>query len=225
MSHRSAATLWAIGAYPDIRTDVTVPDRSGRRRRHIAVHRSRSLWDEERAEVDGIPVTSPARTILDLASVIGANRLERAFHEADRLGLLDPRALATLCARTTGRRGVGRLRALLAAHHGPSPKTRSALEHRFLYLCHRAGLPTPAINVPVCDYEVDALWPVQRLVVELDGYAFHHARKAFESDRARDAALQLAGYRVLRVTHRRLVEDSSSVIESIRRLLAAGPQA
>jgi uncharacterized protein DUF559 len=124
-----------------------------------------------------------------------------------------------------GVEAAGRLRALLATHIGPSPETRSALEHRFLDLCHRAGLPTPAINVPVCDYEVDALWPAQRLVVELDGYAFHHARKAFESDRTRDAALQLAGYRVLRVTHRRLVDDPSAVIETIRKLLAAGPGA
>jgi uncharacterized protein DUF559/putative AbiEi antitoxin of type IV toxin-antitoxin system len=225
LSHRSAAELWGIGTYLDIRIDVTVPDRSGRHRPHIAVHRPRSLPEEDRGELDGIPVTTPARTIRDLASVVGASRLQRAFHEADRLGLLDVPALAALCTRTSGRRGAGRLRALLATHIGPSPGTRSALEHRFLDLCHRAGLPTPAINVPVCDYEVDALWPAQRLVVELDGYAFHHARKAFETDRTRDAALQLAGYRVLRVTHRRLVDDPSAVIETIRKLLAAGPGA
>jgi uncharacterized protein DUF559 len=223
LSHRSAAALWGIGTYPGIRIDVTVSDRSGRRRPHIAVHRPRSLLEEDRWEVDGIPVTSAARTILDLAGVLGP-RLERAFHEADRLGLLDPRALAALGARASGRRGAGRLRALLAAHHGPSPETRSALEHRFLHLCHRAGLPTPAVNVPVCDYEVDAVWPRQRLVVELDGYAFHHARNVFEADRVRDAVLQLAGYRVLRVTHSRLMKEPSSVVEAIRTLLDAGPR-
>jgi Protein of unknown function (DUF559)/Transcriptional regulator, AbiEi antitoxin len=225
LSHRSAAELWGIGTYPDVRIDVTVADRSGRRRPGIAIHRPRSLLQEDRTDAAGIAVTTPARTILDLAGVIGPRRLERSFHEADRLGLLDPGTLASISTRTTGRRGGGRLRALLAAHIGPSPETRSVLEHRFLRLCHRAGLPTPAVNVPVCEYEVDVLWPAQRLVVELDGYAFHHARKAFESDRARDAALQLAGYRVLRVTHRRLVDDPSAVIETVRTLLAAGRRA
>jgi hypothetical protein len=222
LSHRSAAELWGIGAYADIRIDVTVPDRSGRRRGQIAVHRPRSLPDDDRAEVDGIPVTTPARTILDLAGVIGPTALDRAFHEADRRGLLDTHAIAALFARASGRRGAGRLRALLA-HHRPSPATRSALEHRFLQLCRQAGLPPPAVNVPVCDYEVDALWPAPRLVVELDGYAFHHTRKNFESDRARDAALQLAGYRVLRVTHRRLLEEPNAVVEAIRQLLARPP--
>lgn len=224
LSHRSAAALWDIGAHPDIRIDVTVPDRSGRRRGRITIHRPRSLSDEDRTEVDGIPVTTPARTILDLAGVIGPTALGQAFHEADRRGLLDTHAIATLFARATGRRGAGRLRALLA-HHRPSPETRSALEHRFLQLCRRAGLPSPAVNVPVCDYEVDALWPAQRLVVELDGYAFHHTRKVFESDRVRDAALQLAGYRVLRITHRRLQEEPNSIVQTIHQLLAAGVSA
>jgi hypothetical protein len=221
LSHRSAAELWNFGAYPDIRLDVTVPDRSGRRRPGIAVHRPRFLSDEERAEVDGIPVTTPDRTILDLASVIGASRLERAFEEADRLGLLNALALAALCSRTPRRRGVRRLRVLLANHYGPSPETRSTLEHRFFRLCLQAGLPRPAVNVPVCDYEVDALWAAKRLVVELDGYAFHRGRQEFELDRRRDAVLQLAGYRVLRVTHRRLAQEPRAVVETIRRLLEA----
>jgi hypothetical protein len=225
LSHRSAAELWGIDTYPDIRIDVTVADRSGRRRAGIAIHRPRSLLEDDCTALAGIAVTTPARTILDLAGVIGPRRLERSFHEADRLGLLDPGMLASIFTRTTGRRGGRRLRALVAAHHGPTPETRSALEHRFLRLCHHAGLPTPAVNVRVCDYEVDAVWPEQRLVVELDGYAFHHTRDVFEADRVRDAALQLAGYRILRVTHRRLVEEPSSIVETIRTLLAPGPHA
>lgn len=222
LSHRSASELWGIGSHGEIRIDVTVPDRSGRRRPNIAIHRPRTLRDKDRVTLDGIPVTTPARTLLDLAGVVGPRRLEAAFRDADRRGLLDPPVLEELCALSPRRRGVRHLRALVAAYR-PTPETRSALEHRFVQLCRRAGLPQPAVNVPAGGYEVDALWPAQRLVVELDGYAFHHDRDSFERDRVRDEALQLAGYRVVRVTHRRLVEDPDSIVGSIRSLLADDP--
>ena len=88
-------------------------------------------------------------------------------------------------------------------------------------LCADAGLPTPAVNVLVAGFEVDALWTKARLVVELDGFAYHRSRAAFERDRARDAALQLAGFRVLRITHRRLETEAAVVVEMLRSLLAA----
>jgi len=101
--------------------------------------------------------------------------------------------------------------------------TRSELEHRFLELCRAAGLPRPAVNAVIAGYEVDALWPSARVVVELDGYAFHRTREAFERDRVRDGALQLAGYRVLRVTHRRLERDAAAIVDVVRSLLAVEP--
>jgi uncharacterized protein DUF559 len=101
----------------------------------------------------------------------------------------------------------------------PPPATRSELERRFLDLCHEAGVPPPAIKAWVEGFEVDALWPGRRLVVELDGHAFHHTRAAFERDRVRDASLQLAGYRVLRLTHRRLEVERDAVAETVRSLL------
>jgi hypothetical protein len=96
---------------------------------------------------------------------------------------------------------------------------RPSLERRFLALCKREYLPPPDVNVWLAGFEVDVLWREQRLVVELDGYAFHSARVAFERDRIRDAAIQLAGYRVLRVTHRRLEAEPGAVVEAVRSLL------
>ena len=101
-----------------------------------------------------------------------------------------------------------------------APLTRSALEHSFVRFCRRAGLPVPAVNVSIAGLEVDCVWPDRRVVVELDGYAFHRGRIAFERDRSRDAKLTLAGYTVLRLTHRRLREEAATVAKELRSLLA-----
>jgi Protein of unknown function (DUF559) len=169
---------------------------------------------------DGIPVTTVGRTLLDLAEVVSPIQLRRAFEEADRLELIDIRAIEQLLDRSRGRRGLKPLAALLATHRGPAPPIRSELERLFLDLCHRADLPPPTVNAHVEGLEVDALWPEQRLIVELDGYAFHRTRASFEHDRTRDATLQLAGYRVLRVTHRRLEAEPAAVAGTVRSLLA-----
>ena len=121
-----------------------------------------------------------------------------------------------------GRPGVRPLRSLLAESRLPEPAARSELESRFLDLCHQAGFPPPAVNCLVEGFEVDAAWLAQRAVVELDGYAFHATRAAFERDRRRDAALQVAGYRVIRPTHRRLTLEREAVVGEIRQLLRAG---
>jgi very-short-patch-repair endonuclease len=176
---------------------------------------------DDRALRDGIPVIAVPRTLLDLAEVLGPRQLERAFEHAERLGLLDVRALRRLCERSRGRRGLRTLGDLLAAGSEPTD-TRSALERRFAALCRAGDLPPPAFNVGVGGFEVDALWPRERLIVELDGYLFHRTRRAFESDRARDADLQLAGYRVLRITSRRLDREPAAVAATVRRLLAEG---
>jgi very-short-patch-repair endonuclease len=134
--------------------------------------------------------------------------------------VLDLDELAQLCRTSSGRKGTGRVASLLA-HYRPLPETRSELERRFLRICREAGLPPPAVNVPVAGLEVDFLWPAARLVIELDGYEFHRDRASFERDRRRDAILQLAGYRVLRVTHRRLVEETASVVAELRTMLGS----
>jgi Protein of unknown function (DUF559) len=219
LSHRSAAALWGLAGASAGPTDVT-SERGRPGRRGIVLHRNR-LHEEDRAVRDAIPVTSVARTLFDLAEVLDASRLERAFEEADRLGLPLPRDMKRVCDRSRGRHGLAAIGRLLPRLVAP-PDTRSDLERRFLAFCYDHQLPLPAVNVLVGDLVVDALWATQRLVVELDGYAFHHHRGAFERDRARDAALQVAGYRTIRLTHRRLADEPSAIASQIRRLLRCG---
>jgi very-short-patch-repair endonuclease len=223
LSHTSAGALWGFIAPLPGPVHVTVPHENGLARardgrRGIILHRTRDLPDPQRDTRQRIPATSASRTLLDLAGLLSPMQLRRALEAADRLDLLHIEELTRLREQRRGRKGTGRLRSLLARHR-PLPDTRSELERRFLRLCQDAGLPMPAVNVPVEGLEVDFLWPDLRLVVELDGYAFHRDRAAFERDRRRDAALQLAGYRVIRVTHRRLVEEPAAVVAELRALL------
>jgi hypothetical protein len=147
--------------------------------------------------------------------------LRRSFEEADRLRLLEMRQLEALCERSRGRRGLRALVPLIEAAREPIT-TASPLEDRFAEFCEEQSLPMPTTNVLLLGYEVDALWARQRLVVEMDGFAFHRHRAAFERDRARDAELIAAGYRVVRLTHRRLHDYPEAVAGQLRRLLAAG---
>jgi uncharacterized protein DUF559/putative AbiEi antitoxin of type IV toxin-antitoxin system len=220
LSHRSAAALWQLRT-DDRRTIHVVALRSRHtRRRGIALHLVRTLHADDRASVKGIPVTSVPRTLLDLAEVVRSDVMERALEQAERLQLFDLRAVDELLERSHGRRGLGVLKRALAAYREPAAVTRSELERRFLDLCRDAGLPTPAVNTWVAGQEVDMVWPQQRLVVELDSRTYHQTRAAFDRDRIRDEALQIAGYRVLRVTARRLDTDAAAVIGATRSLLS-----
>jgi hypothetical protein len=217
LSHRSAAALWGLAPYAGSWIDVTAPGSRRAPRDKLIVHGG-VVHPEERGVHDAIPVTSVARTLLDLAEIVDRRRLERAVEEAERLHLFDLRAVERACERNRGRHGLRPLLALLPGL-SPAPETRSVLERQFVAFCREAGLPTPVMNAEVAGFEVDALWPRAGLVVELDGYAFHGTRAAFERDRARDAALQVAGYRVLRLTHRRLTTEPATVEQLIRPLL------
>ena len=153
--------------------------------------------------------------------MVQLRQLVRAFEAAERLGLLDMKQLIAVRDANRGRHGVKALSMLIDGNR-TVPETRSELERRFLDFCRGAGLPAPVMNTAVAGFEVDALWPDRRLVVELDGYSFHRSRRAFEGDRVRDAQLQLAGYRVVRITSRRLAEEEGAVAGTIRRLLRGG---
>jgi hypothetical protein len=212
-SHRTAAFVLGIGVDLWSAVEVSTVDRGVAARPGIVTHRPREL---ERTVVDGIPVTTLPRTLLDLAEVVPARRLERAFEEADRLRLLDRRAVEALCRRSYGRHGLRPLQALLDRERDPPPATRSELEGRFLEACREAGLRPPEVNGFVEGFEVDAFWRAEGLAVELDGFESHGTRAAFERDRRRDERLQLAaGCRVLRFTHRRLDRDTSGVVEAV----------
>ncbi|HEX2097128.1 MAG TPA: DUF559 domain-containing protein [Solirubrobacterales bacterium] len=216
LSHRSAARLWGLTRGPVIPVDLT--GRCGRRRAGIVLHEG-GLTESDRAEVAGIPVTTVARTLLDLADVIDERQLGKVCEEADRLGLLEMRAVEAVCARSPGRRGLKPLRRLAEEARAPE-FGRSRLEDRVLALCREHDLPSPQTNVEVLGCEVDAFWPQAKLVAEADSWSFHHHRAAFESDRARDARMQAEGYNVVRLTHRRLEREPDTVAAELRRLLA-----
>jgi very-short-patch-repair endonuclease len=220
LSHRSAAALWGLMRPRWSPVDVTsCHGRAGRD--GILLHRSRVEVDERAVEA-GISVTSLPRTLLDLAEVVDGVRLKRAFEEADRLKLLRMPALEQVCARAGKRKGLPTLRHLLNTAREPV-NGRSPLENRFaeFYREHLADLPAPLTNVSILDHEVDAYWPSDRLVVEMDSWEFHHQRAAFEHDRARDAAMQTAGYRVIRLTHRQLETEAPRISAQLHKLLGA----
>jgi hypothetical protein len=221
LSYLSAGCLWGIARSAGFGIDVTTP-RSRRGRVGVRLHEVRNLPAEDRTIRAGIPVSSVARTLLDLAAVLDRRRLQRAVEESQRLGLLHVPAVIQRCEQSNGRRGAPALRSLLVDFR-PAPHTRSELEDQFLDLCRESGLPLPATNAVIAGLEVDFLWHDGRLVVELDGYEFHRTRAAFERDRERDAELKLTGYEVVRVTWRRLRDHPDAVANLVRWLIARGP--
>jgi very-short-patch-repair endonuclease len=219
LSHRDGAALWELLPIGGSRIHVTVEARGVRRRRGIAVHETRHLHADDLAIRDGIPVTSLPRTLLDLAEVVPAGTLARAYDQAERLRLLDVRAVTALCDRSPGRHGLKPLGALLADRTRPAPETKGELEALFFDFCRANRLPLPACNAMVEGFEVDAVWPAHRLIVELDSWEFHRGKMAFERDRERDAILQAAGYRVIRITWRKLHDQPADIAALLRRLM------
>jgi Protein of unknown function (DUF559)/Transcriptional regulator, AbiEi antitoxin len=220
LSHRSAAALWDLRADNRATTDVTLPSKSARSRPGIDVHRSTPLRDNDVTTHDGIPCTSVARTLLDVAEVVDRRGLERAIEQAEVLRVFDLRAVEDVLGRADGRRGGGRrgaklLRAALADLGEPA-LTASDLEERFLAICRDAGLPAPEVNAWLdLDDEpaikADFLWRRERLVVETDGWGAHGTRQAFERDRRRDQRLRLAGFEPVRFTRRQIVRGPERV--------------
>lgn len=163
-----------------------------------------------------------AQTLLDFAEVARVREVERAVDEAERRRLFDLKDVHGICQGNPGRRGIKPLMSVIANAVEP-PATRGALEQRFAELCRDAGLPRPAFNVVVAGYEVDAAWEDSKLVVELDSWEFHGGRRAFEADRERDTALNLARYRPIRVTWRKLTREPATLARELRHLLSASP--
>jgi very-short-patch-repair endonuclease len=219
LSHRSAAALHDLRPVGAGKIDVTTT-RGAVDRDRIRVHRTRTLDATDIATVERIPVTTIARTLVDLAGVVPSDHLTKAMREAERTNPLDAQAIERVLERTAGRRGPGHkaTRAALAELEAlATTLTRSSLEDAFLKLVRRAGLPRPRINALIEGMQVDASWEPQRLIVELDGWEHHRSKAAFEQDRTRDARLTAAGWRVVRFTHRQ-VADGTHVVEALRRL-------
>jgi hypothetical protein len=199
LSHRSAAALLGIGEEERGCVEVSVRSAAVRRRPGVWVHRRPGLGDEDIGFCDGIPVTSPVQTIVDLAARLDRMGVERMVDEADRLDLVTPPALLAALERHRGERGVARLRTWLDRR--TFGLTRSHLERLFLPLAKDVGLSVPQTKVWVNGFEVDFYWPELGLVVETDGLQYHRTPAEQARDRLRDQAHTAAGMTSLRFTH------------------------
>ena len=202
LSHRDAGALHGLCSAGSGNIHVTVPGDGGRRRRvGITVHRSTTLISQSTATVDGIPVTSVARTLVDIADSQPRRVAERAADEAENRRLLDLPVLQREIALNPGRRGAGVLRAILTEHVLASTLTRNALEERFLACCRNAGVPEPEeVNADIVlpdgsHVQGDFTWWTRRLVIETDGFATHATRRGMTRDRQKARRLRQAGWR------------------------------
>lgn len=218
LSHRSAAALWELRGDASNFVEVTVGGRNGRRRSPgFRVHRPVRLGPADVTVRDGIPVTTVARTLLDLADVLPDQEVKRAIDQAEYRGLFDLTALQAVVRETHARRG----RRVLTLARGAAEPTRSPLERRFLAFVDRHRLPRPEVAVWFEGYELDFFWPAAKLIAELDGRDAHLTRKAFESDRERDRRLLTAGVRTVRITDRALRQDETELAAQVTALVGA----
>jgi very-short-patch-repair endonuclease len=224
VSHRSTAWLWELLPRPETAgrsgaVEVRVAANRRVRRPGILARRTERLEPGDVALVDGIPVTSVARTLVDLAGVVRPRELERATARAERRGLVTRDRLLAFVARHRREPGVGVLAGILGQEGGPV-LTRSVLEDRFGDEVEAFGLPKPRYNVVVEGYELDVWWARLRHAVELDGAAYHRSWRSQRNDRRRDTDLAAAGITVIRITWDQLVHDTKRTMMRIGQALA-----
>ena len=219
LSHRSAAAYWErlpTWAGP---VDVTVATKTGRvQRRGIRLHLTRSLDTRDVTVRNGIPITTPAKTVVDLNAVVPDRLVERAYEQALIRRLITFDAVVEALELAPGRKTKA-LRRVLAIERRTTTVTRSELEERFLALVRRAGLPEPELNQRVAGYEVDFLWRQRRRVIEVDGFAYHSTRQATTRDRRKDDDLETAGFRVTRFTADQILNDPQDTVARATRVL------
>jgi very-short-patch-repair endonuclease len=217
LSNYPGGVLWEIVPPPAGPAEVTVVGRDVRGPEGVRVHRIRRLDPADAARRHAIPVTSAARTLLDLATQLTARDLGRAVEEARIHRLITDRSLKEQFERYPRHQGAKALRK--AAQIEPA-RTRSLAERGLLDLIRAARLPTPQANKKIGRHEVDLVWREHSLIVEVDGYAFHSTRAAFERDRRRDAELLALGYRVIRVTWRQIADEPEALVATLAVALA-----
>lgn len=223
MSHRDAAGLYGIRPANHRLIDVTA-EQKRRAPAGTTLHRA-LLPPSEVTTIHGIPVTTLARTLVDLAGTVPEDHLRRALHEAERVHRNDVREIERIMERTRTRNGTGHaaLRAALAdaRAHGPR-RTRSDLEEIFYGLTERFGIPRPRMNVVVRGCEVDAWWAAEQIAVEIDSWQSHGTRKAFQRDREKGNHLALHGILLLRFTHRDITRHPDRVAREVAAALSRG---
>ena len=219
LSHHTAAVLLKLIPERDGAIHVTIRGKYGSRPDGVRVHRSNTLTQSEVRPVDGLPVTSPARTLIDVGQELDGWSFEHAVEEALTQKMVTERELRTAARKSRGRRGATRLVAVLDSWREPGI-TRSMAERRFRGLIRAAQLPAPLTNVRVHGYSLDAYWPDLGVVVEVQGYKFHSGRAAFERDSRKGAKLTAAGLTVIYVTWRQMEEEPYAVVARVAQVLA-----
>ena len=218
VSHATAAGLWGILPETDD-VHVTVPGRHTGPREGVHVHRTAALHPDEIALRHGLRLTSPARTICDLAGMATTHEAEAALTEARVQRLVTDPQLHAVIERTPTLKGSAVIRALLRAET-ETGYSRSRAERAMVELTRAAGLPPPLLNQRLLGYLADFVWPQYRLVMEVDGYRYHGHRAAFERDRRRDQLMVSSGYRVLRITWRQLRDEQLFVVARLAQAMA-----
>lgn len=221
LSHISAAAVWGILEPEGGPVAVTiVASNSGRRRSGIEVHHSRDLVARDLSIHEGLPLTSTARTLLDLAGRLDTRSLERVLDEALMVRKSVTRSqVLDILGRANGHAGASMLRAFMARRSN-SKITHSQAERKCLELIRKARLPEPQTQVNLAGYKVDLLWPDHRVVFEIDGYTFHTGRYAFDRDRRKDAALKAAGYDPNRLSRDQVMFEPYFAVAAIAAALA-----
>jgi hypothetical protein len=214
LSHSSAAALWGMGK-ERAATEISISRSSHLRRAGLTIHRRAGLGPDDVTVHKGIPLTTPAMTLLDHACRLGRGRMERMINEADKLGLIKPPALRAFLDTRPRREGVARLKALLDRR--TFVFTEPGLEEAFLPIAEDAGLPPPLTQQRLNGFKVDFFWPELGLVVETDGLTYHRTPAEQARDRLRDQAHTAAGLTPLRFTHDQVKYEPGHV----RRVLAA----
>ena len=215
LSHETAAAVWGLAAYPSF-VVITLIGRRARGQPGVRIHEVKAIDLRDVTIHQGLPVTSPARTIIDCAARGGIDDL---LNEARVQKLVTDDALEAAMGRCPGRAGVARVRARLAQEQG-SGFDRSRAERILRRIVEQGGLPWPRFNTYVLGFEADAYWPEHRVIVEVDGYEAHGHWAAFQRDRRRDQTLTAAGYTVIRVTWHQLIEETLGVAVRIAQVLA-----
>lgn len=223
LGHWTAMGVWAPAERRGV-VDVICLGEAAGRRRGIRAHRVASLPACDVTTRHGLRLTTPARTLVDLAAATPPGDLERLIEEIQVQNLATPNELREAIRRAAGRPGIKKLRKVADLFLDEPLLTRSEAERRLRELIRTAALPMPQTNVKRAGWEVDAVWDRQRLVVEVDGYRYHRPRTRFERDRRKDAQLLLAGYRVLRITWRQLTREPATVVATLAAALALTPE-
>jgi very-short-patch-repair endonuclease len=219
LSHHTAASIWALRKWHPVEVEVSVVGRYRASSKGIRVHRIREVDRREIRRHEGLWMSSPARAVLEIAATRSTGEVAATIDQGLASRILNRRELDDVLERHRGRRGAGRLAAVLAGGGGKTI-SRSRAERAFLKLIRDARLPEPEVNQPFGRWELDFVWPEHRLVVEIDGYGFHSGPRAFYNDHEKDLALADARLDVRRFTRDHVVEQSAVVLARVAGELA-----